>query len=186
MDVERRKRWLVIGAIVCVGLWLADTFVLTPLTELWKERSARIVELEGEIGKSGGLLDREAFLKSRWKDMKDQALPSRGSDAEQAVFQEVSQWTSDINLSVTSLKPRWTAMPGTLVKTRSDQEKQMLDIQLEAIGNMEGIVKFVFALESSRLPLRVEDIEVSLPNNNAGRLNLSLRFTGLVLTEETP
>ena len=177
MDSERRRRWLVAGTIFCVSAWLGDTFVFTPLLNLWRERAARIQELDEEIAKDAGLLDREGDLRARWEDMKKRALPKRVSDAEQTVFEAVNQWTADSGIGVTSLKPRWT---------RVDRDKQTFEIQLEGNGDMQAAAKFVYDLESSNLPLRVEDFGIVSQDEKGGHLNLSLRFTGIVLAEVSP
>jgi hypothetical protein len=177
VDLERRKRLLVIVTIICVGAWMADNFVIAPMTNLWQERSARIQELTDDMAKNSGLVDREDSLKARWEDMRKRALPTRVSDAENAVFQGVNEWTSDSSLVVTALKPRWTRM---------DRDKQTLEIQLEGSGNIEAVTRFVYDLEGSPLPLRIEDKGITSQDEKGGRLNLSLRFTGLVIEEVSP
>lgn len=158
-------------------MWLADTFVFTPLTDLWRERSARIEELNQEIAKSGGLLDRQASLRKRWEEMTERGLPKRTSDAENAVFQAVNQWTSESKLGVTSLKPRWA---------RLERDKQTFEVQLEGNGDMETVARFIYDLETSSLPLRVEDVSITSQDETGKHLSVSLRFTGLVLEEGQP
>jgi hypothetical protein len=171
VDPNKRKRLLLIGTIVCVGAWLTDNFVFTPLTNLWKERSVRIQELNENLDKSAAVLDREDSLNGHRDEMTQRDLPDRTSDAENAVLQAVNQWTSNSGLGVTSLKPRWT---------RIDKTKQAFEIQLDGNGDMETLMSFVFDLETSELPLRVEDLSITSQDETGTRLNLSLRFTGLV------
>ncbi|MBI5091002.1 MAG: hypothetical protein HZB26_00995 [Candidatus Hydrogenedentes bacterium] len=174
MDPERRKRLLIIAAAICIGAFALDRLVITPSFEYWNGRSAQIQELDKEIAESGGLLDREGELRQRWDTMKTQSLPKRVSDAESLVFQSVSRWASESKLSVTSLKPRWVKVPPMA---------QTLEIQLEGTGNIENLSKFLFALETDALPLRVEDLQVSAQDDKGEKLALSVRFSGLVLEE---
>jgi Tfp pilus assembly protein PilO len=174
VDSDRRKRLLIIVTVLCAGAWLGDTFVFTPVTNAWNERSARIAELEQNIAKSAALLDRQPALKGRWQEMKKRSLPARTTDAENLVFQEVNQWSSNSGLGITSLKPRWA---------RIEKDKQTFEIQLEGNGDIEKVSRFVYDVETSPLPLRVEDLAITSQDETGTHLNLSLRFTGLVLEE---
>jgi Tfp pilus assembly protein PilO len=172
MEADRRRRILIAAAILCVSVWVADSLVLTPMYSMWTGRAERIQEIKEELAKSTSLLDRRAELKSRWEDMKKRALPNRVSDAEKAVFEAVSRWTAESRLTVNSLKPRWTHL---------NKEVQTLEIELEGSGNLEAVVKFVYELECTPLPLRVTDMEIAAQDKEGGQLRLSLRFSGLVL-----
>lgn len=177
MDAERRRRILIAAVILCAGIWLADNVVITPLYTVWTARSARMQELQQDLAKSTGLLDRRSELKARWEDMKKRALPNRVSDAEQAVFESVSRWAGESHLTVNSLKPRWTHLK---------REAETLEIELEGLGSMESVVRFVYELESAPLPLRVEDMQIASQDKEGGSLKLSLRFSGLVLERMSP
>ena len=174
MDSDRRKRLLIIVSIICAGAWLGDTFVFTPMTNAWNERSARIADIEENIAKSAALLDRQPSIKARWQEMRKRALPARTTDAENLVFQEVNQWSSTSGLGITSLKPRWA---------RIEKDKQTFEIQLEGSGGIEQVTRFVYDVETSVLPMRVEDLSITSQDETGTRLNLSLRFTGLVFEE---
>ena len=42
MEVKQRERNLVIVTMVCIGLFALDRLVLTPLANLWSERSEKL------------------------------------------------------------------------------------------------------------------------------------------------
>ena len=174
MDAERRKKWLIIVTLLCVGVWLADNMVFTPLLTLWDKRTVRIATIEQDLAKNTSLMDRKSDLKARWDDMKKRALPARASDAEKAVLESVNQWIGDSKLTVTALKPHWT---------RPNKEAQVFEVQLDGKGDMESASRFIYALETGNLPLRVENLELISQNEKGKELNISLRFSGLVLEE---
>ena len=174
MEAERRKKLLLIVTLICVGVWLADNVVFTPLLTLWEKRAARIATIEQDLAKNTSLLDRGTDLKARWEDMKKHALPTRPSDAEKAVLESVNQWIGESKLTVTALKPHWT---------RPNKEAQVFEVQVEGKGNMESAARFIYALESADLPLRVDNLELKSQNEKGQQLNISLRFSGLVLEE---
>lgn len=177
MDSERRKRLLIVLTALCVGAWLADTFVIEPVMASWEARTARIDELERRIAESTALLDRENDLRERWQDMRKNALSSSVSDAERAVLEAVSRWASDSRLSIATIKPRWIEV---------DKASRLLEVQVAGTGNMESVARFVYGQESDPLPLRVEELEVTAADATGGKLSLEVRFTGLVLERPTP
>ena len=119
-------------------------------------------------------MDRKSDLQARWADMKKRALPGRASDAEKAVLESVNQWIAESKLTVTALKPHWT---------RPNKEAQVFEVQLDGKGTMESTARFIYALETGNLPLRVENLELISQNEKGQELNISLRFSGLVLEE---
>ncbi len=175
MDSDKRKRVLLVVAGACIALWLGDTLLIEPLYAAWGARSAKIERLAEETQRGAGLLERAPALKARWDVMKKRALPNRVSDAETAILESVGRWTDDSQLSVTSVKPRWNP---------PEKEYETLEIQLEGTGTIDAVVKFLYDVESDPLPLRIEDIEIVSQDDKGRKLNLALRFTGLVFKEE--
>jgi Tfp pilus assembly protein PilO len=175
MGPDRRKRILMIAAIISVGAVAGDRVVLSPLLNLWKARTERVAELEKSLGKGRVLAEREETMKERWQEMKERSLPVDMSLAEDQVLKSVGRWARDSRLSVTSLKPRWL---------RDEDDFRKLEFRAAAEGNMESIARFVYELERDPLPLKIEDIEIAARDERGDRLSLGVRFSGLVLMEE--
>ncbi len=176
MDSERRKRLLIIVTAVCVGGWLADTFVISPVMASWEARTARIEELERRIAESASLLERENDLRERWQEMRKGALSDSVSDAERAVLEGVSRWASDSRLTLSSIKPRWIQV---------DNASRLLEIQVEGNGGMEAVTRFVYEMERDALPLRMEEFQLTSADGTGAKLSMTARFTGLVLERST-
>ena len=176
MESNQRRRILAVAAIVCVAAVAGDRLVLSPLQNLWTARSERIVELEKSLSKGRLLVDREQAMKERWQDMKQRSLPADMSVAEDQMLKSVGRWTRDSRLGVTSLKPRWTD---------DEEDFKKLEFRAAAQGDMESIARFVYELETDPLPLKVEDIEIAARDESGSALALAVRFTGLVLVDET-
>lgn len=176
MDSERRKRLLIIVTALCVGSWLADTFVISPVMASWEARATRIEDLERRIAESASLLDRENDLRERWREMRKGALSDNVSEAERAVLEGVSRWASDSRLTLSSIKPRWIQV---------DNATRLLEIQVEGNGGMEAVTRFIYELESDTLPLRMEELQLTSADGTGNKLSMQARFTGLVLERTT-
>ncbi len=175
MGPDRRRRVLMVAAIVAVGAVAGDRVILTPLLDFWKARTERVADLEKSLGKGRVLAEREETMKDRWQEMKERSLPVDMSLAEDQVLKSVGRWARDSRLGVTSLKPRWL---------RDEDDFRKIEFRAAAEGNIESIARFVYELERDPLPLKIEDIEIAARDERGGRLSLSVRFSGLVIKDE--
>jgi len=175
MEFNRREKRLVILVAICVGAFLADWFVITPLFGLWAERSGRIVELKESIAKGEMLVDREETIKRRWADMQARSLPNNESDSESRVLASISEWTSASGLDLSSVKPRWPR-PADTHKT--------LQVKAVGEGNLDSIARFLYSVEQDPAALRVEKVEITARDESGSRLLLEVDLDGLILTEQ--
>lgn len=173
--VKNREKFLAIAAGLAFGIFALDKLVLTPLADLWKERSAKILVLKDSIAKGSQLMERSEFLNDRWAAMKLDSLSGDISAAENAVFQSVNQWAEKSRLGFTSLKPVW--------RQGEEEHFDLFECRADGFGDLRAVTSFLYELETDPLALRVEDLEISARDDQGGQLGVSLRFTGLVLKE---
>ncbi len=177
MKIKSREHLLAIAAIAIVALLVGDRLVLTPLTQAWKARSARVVSLQKSIQKGALLLDREQTIRERWSMMETNTLPATVSAAENSVLKAVDRWAQASRISFTSIKPQWKE-PSPEFKT--------LECRADAFGNLSSVARFLHELETDPLALKIEEIEITSRDNEGQQLSLAVRFSGLLLTEKNP
>lgn len=176
MNADTRKKWLVIAAVGLVGLFVADRFILSPLTSRWAEHSNRIAGLRAEVAEGQALLERAEQLEQRWEAMVESSLPSNAGDAEGLVLASVNEWAGAAGVDVVALKPRW----------RLDSEPPVLECSVSGTGSIEQVAHFLYALEAGHESLRVEEIALSAEDEAGKALRMDLRFTGISLREIAP
>jgi Tfp pilus assembly protein PilO len=175
MGFNKREKWLILAAVLCIVILGGDRFILSPMLNLWKTRSARITELEESLNKGSILLDREKTLTQRWQEMKGRSLTNEMSSAENQVLNRVSDWARTSGLNVASLRPRWID---------EGEESKKLEFGLSATGSMDSVARFLYELERDPLAIRLEDMELVARDDQGRELTFSARFTGLILTAE--
>lgn len=175
MTAKRRERMLIAAAVTAVGLLVADRFVLTPLTALWKAQAEESGELAKQIADGALLVERATTLEERWKEMRRRSLPKSTSDAEDKLLNAVGKWAEDVSLQVDSIAPRWVM---------SEKEGSRLEVRLSAKGDMESIARFLHRLETDSLPVKLEDVELRPRDEKGQEMTLDARFSGIVLPEE--
>jgi Tfp pilus assembly protein PilO len=174
--IENRQQLLVIAAIGVIALWAADRLVFTPLTSLWKSRSATITELRKQVAEGTSLLGRETVIRNRWEDMKKNTLPGNPSLAEQQMLKAFDNWSRQSRVSITSIMPQW----------KHDSDNYMtLQCRVDAAGDLEMLSQFIYDVEKDPMALKVESVELTSRDNNGQSMTLGMQISGLVLTTQT-
>jgi len=165
---------LILAASV-VGLLLADRIVITPLSNLWKERAAKIGLRRAEVRKGEALMQRESFLVRRWKEMNASSLPLDPSQAEDTVLSQLDAWSRSSGLAIASYTPQW----------RSDAtDHSRIDVRVDGVTSMGGLVDFLHRVDRKELPLRIDLLALTARDKTGSQLGFEMRLSGLLLTGE--
>lgn len=161
-----------VGAIGLLGL---DRLILSPLMNLWKERAERIEQVESRLANGNALISQERAYRRKWREMQRDSLGAASSEAESKVIKAVDAWADESRLGFTGLKPSWRELDSELGR--------LLECRASGFGDLRNVARFLYELEADSLPLRIEDLELISRDERGERLNLSVRFTGLQLSE---
>jgi hypothetical protein len=176
VSVVLQRKWLSVAAAALVCLYFADRLALTPLANMWTARGVRIAELRKDIAEARSLLDRAEALERRWDQMLGASFPADEAEAEGLVLGSVNAWAAGAGLQISALRPRWSGESGVRV----------LECRATGFGTMRQVAGFIHAIETSPLALKIEETGLTSGDASGSRINMDLRFTGLVLREETP
>ncbi len=171
MGIAKRERLLIIAAILCVGLLVADRFVITPLWEVWGERSESIRELKKNIASGEPLVERQKDMRERWIDMENRALPDDVSVAEGRLLGALTAWSQQSGLTPSSFKTQWT--------THEDWKE--IEIQSAASGDIRALYAFLEAMRKDEIPVRLKTIEITSRQDNGQDLSIRATFSSIVL-----
>ncbi len=175
MKTKNREWILAITAGVCMGAWVADSFILTPLANLWKSRTERIEELRKQLISGELLVQRETAIRERWDQMKARAFSSEMTEAEDRILKSANRWAQASGLGLSSLKPR---------VTQESEEFKKAEFSASGQGGIEPVTRFLYELERDNLPLKVENVQISTHDKTGKELALEVRFSGLLLAAE--
>jgi hypothetical protein len=166
-----REKLLMTLAAVVFGLMILDKALVAPLTASWKERAKKINYLNLDVTKGRQLVARERAIRERWREMRANALPASRSESESAVLNRVDEWSRAARLKPSQILPRWTA----------EDDHARLNCRLEATGDMEAVMRFLYDLDGEQLALRVESFDLSTLDKQGRNLQLDLTLSGLEL-----
>ena len=175
LNLKNRQQVLLLGALGVVGLWVADTLIVTPLVASWRSRSTNIVELRKQVRDGEQLLLRERGIRARWSSMRTNTLPTEVSVAEGRLLGAFDGWSRESRVSIMSIKPQWK---------RSEDDYMTLECRVDASGSLSTITRFLYEIEHDPLALKVESVELSSRDSTGAQLTLGLQVSGLVLSTE--
>ena len=171
---NKREKLLLTVALLAVAILAGDRLVLDPLIKGWKARAEKIIALDEDLGNGKNLLEREKALKEKWGRYLGGNLNRTNSIAEDEVLRAIETWTDDSRILLTSIKPQWQ---------NHEDRYRTYDVRLVAEGTMQQAVRFVHAIESDELPLKIEQLELASREKTGQLVSVSVRFTGLQLGE---
>jgi Tfp pilus assembly protein PilO len=172
MKIENRQKFLVVLTIAVAALYVGVNFILTPLGNWWSSRQTQIRELRVKVSEGQQLIRRGEGVRSRWDDMRKNALPADTSLAEQQLFKAVDDWSHSSGAEVTSLMPQW----------KNDSTNYLtLACRVETAGDLGALTKFLYDLEKGPLALRLDSVELGARDKDGLQMTMSADINGLAL-----
>jgi Tfp pilus assembly protein PilO len=176
MKIENRRQFLVALTIGAVALFMGVNFIFEPLANLWSARAAQIRQLRAKVGEGRLLLQRETGLRSRWDNMRANALPDNPSLADQQVLKLFDNWSRATGVEISSIMPQW----------KNDSTNYMtLNYRVEASGSLGTLSQFLYNIEKGPAALKLDSVELSAHDNSGQQLTLGLQISGLALLQST-
>lgn len=173
-NASNRQQWLIILAGAGILLLVLDSVVFTPLTKAWQSRSAEIARLKKNVTEGRSLIERGPRMQTQWAEMQAQALPKDAAKAEQDLISAFDRWGRASNVELGSIKPQW--------KRGLTPRYSQLECRVDATGSLATLTRFLYEVEKSTLPLRVDSVELSARDEFGQKLTLGLLVSGLRLT----
>ena len=163
------------GEALVVGILALDRLFLTPLIERRQVTDAQMRLATGEMERADGLMTNRSRVNRKWNEMSGSSLKTDGATAESQVIRAVNDWAQEAGLNVSSVKPE-----------RAEKEKQFVKItfRANATGNMASISKFMWRLQTSKVPIRVTDVSITTRRDGADDLSLDLGISTIYLPPE--
>jgi Tfp pilus assembly protein PilN len=178
VQIKNRQQLLTILTLTAIGLLVLDKIVTPPLMSFWDKRSKQIVALQKQV-KEGAILEhRKDYLRSRWAGIQAGALTNDTTAAEQQLWAGLNRWSQTSGISLNSILPQW--------KQGSDAAYKTLECRVDVSGSIDRLSRFLYALETDKMALKVQTVEMTAKDNNGSVINLGVQMSGLVLTQQEP
>ena len=177
MILSKRERLVVAATLIAVAAFLLDRYALTPVLDALAALEARKQNMIGDVARAGDLLERQHQLGPKWREMNAAGLKRDPTEAESQMLHAVQNWSQEAGLRLTSLKPE------RLPDKRSLQE---ISFQAAGTGTMNAVSRFLWRIETAKVPIRVKELQVGSRKEGADDLTLQLRFSTLYQAPQRP
>jgi hypothetical protein len=177
MFLSKRERFIIAAAVIVVALLVLDRYVVSPLLECC-DRAAALKESKlADIQRGQDLLARNREIGPKWREMIAGGLKRDPAEAESQILHAVGDWARDAGLKMSSVKPE--RMPDK----RSLQE---ISFQAAGTGPMNAVARFLWRLETSKVPIRIKELQLGSRKEGTDDLTLQLRLSTLYQAPEPP
>ena len=168
--LSRRERIIGTAAILIIAVFVADRFILTPITERLRQLDAQKNQRLAEVNEAHSLFERRRLMEKKWQKLLTDGLKSE-SEVESLVLHSIGSWARQSQLTLTSLKPQ---RPSTVTKGL-----QEMVFSVAGSGRLEAVTRFLWHLENTTLALRIEDMQLGSSNDTGELMSLQLRLSAL-------
>jgi len=170
---KNREKLLAIVTGGCVALWLLNLFVITPMTDSWHSRAARIAGLRKDIEQGTLLIHRQSAIHDRWQSMQTNALSGNPTVAESQLFRAFDQWAQHSGVTLASQKSQ---------QKDTDEGYSLLEWRADITGNIQSVLQFLYDAGTTPMALKVQTVELTSRDDNGRQLALGLQVSGLILS----
>ena len=180
MNLNKRQQLLALFAILALGFYVADQVVFKPLTNTWKERSARITKLKAQVSE-GTTLTNEKRAKGwheQWNRMQTNTLAwaaiqtrpfaAAKPEAESQMLKAFESWAKAGGVAVSSIRPQWK---------EAEDDYRTLECRADVAGNLQSIAKFLYQVETDPLGVKVDTLELTTRNPEGSQMALVVSVT---------
>jgi hypothetical protein len=173
--LSKRERYIAIGTGAVVALLALDRFLFTPLLDQRAQLTSEIELARHGLERATRLFANSRKVNQRWGEMLDSGVKTDASAAESQVLQAVHDFARESGLNMTSVK-----------RERTDRVKEFQQITLRAVatGNMSAASRFLWRVQTARVPVRVTDIQITTRKEGTDDLSLTLGISTIYLAPE--
>jgi hypothetical protein len=173
METKNREKILAISAAACVGLWLLNLLVITPMSNAWDHRSRQIADLRKSIADGSMLIRRQATVSDRWDSMRTNALSGNPTVAERQLFTAFDHWVGDSGVTEGSFRPQLH---------ETDDNYSTLECRADVTGTADTISQFLQSMAKDPIGVKLESCELTSRDDNGRQLALTMDLSGLILS----
>jgi len=174
MVLNKREKYLGIGMAVAVGVLVLDYWVLTPFFDSWDAAQKADQTAMLAITKGNNMIAQQKRLAPTWQQILQRGLPGSASAAESQTLHAVADWSQTAGLSLISLKSE---------RTTQEPPFQVIGLGVSASGTMQGVTRFIWALEKSPIPLRINELKVNSRKDGTDDLLLTISLSTLCMPD---
>jgi len=174
MVLNKREKYLGIGVAVAVGLLLLNSLAISPLLEAREKAQDDDAAATLALNNGQDMIARKQHLNATWNQILQRGMPTSVSAAESQTLHAVADWSQAAGVALSSLKSERPTQEGPF---------QVIGVGVVANGTMSAVTRFIWALEKSPIPLRINEMKVNSRKEGTDDLSLTISLSTLCMPE---
>lgn len=176
--MQSRERTLAIIVALLVGIWLADSLLLQPLSQWFQEKDEAITALERDMNEAQIVLDRRQRIRQEWRSRHASGLLHSEEHARFTLQEMMNGAAIRQRLQIDNIGAQSRAI------AHGDEQFLRLNVSLSARGSLRSVQAFLQELEETSMPLSIERCEVASLDPKKDELQLNASVSTLLLSAQ--
>ena len=174
MVLNKREKSIALALGVIVALVLVYTFAVEPYLSARAQAQESLDTADRGLKQADSLFQRERRLRPVWAQMTANGLTATPSDAQAQLLNSLNTWIQESGIALSSMHPDHPA---------PEKEKQFIrvGVKLSGSGPMSAVAKLMFRLETAKIPLNVEDMQINQRKDGTDDLQITVSLSTLCL-----
>lgn len=169
---KREKITLGLTTVILAG-FLVYNFVFNPLIERLNNLNQQIILKEAKLKKHLKILSEEPSIESAFKNYADYIKQTTSEEQEMAsLLSKIETVASQVNIHISDMKPR---------KPKSSDFYKILSVEIEAEGELEALMQFIYTLQNTPHLLKAEKLRLEKQSKRTTGLKAYLVVNKLLI-----
>ena len=174
-SLSKRERYIAIGVIAAVGIFVLNQFLLTPYTDARAAMRADRDRVDTQLADAERLMAKQKALAPIWADIQKNGLKTDRGRAESQAQQAVLDWAKSAGVNVASVKPE---------RDQQQNQFQIIGFHVTGNGTMLSLSKLLYSIETAKIPVRLNDLQIAPRKEGTDDLTMQISVSTLALMPE--
>jgi hypothetical protein len=173
----KREKTIAIAAAAALLSYLGYTYAVTPYLSLRNELQLSIKGTMDRYTQERKLLKNQAQVAADWKALLATNVRTTPADALSKTQDALFDWARSAGLNLQAVKPERPTQQGDF---------QLIHLTASGEGSESSVARWLWSIESSNLPLQIEEFRVTARKDGTDDLSLQVSMTAMVFSPPPP
>jgi hypothetical protein len=165
MAMSKREKLIASVTGAAMGLFALDRYAITPYFTERKAVADQLAVVTKQTADATRKFREQRRLQGEWRNMISGGLKSDAGDAEQQLYESVRDWAREAGVAVTASDPQRVVRP---------DRTQVVRLRVTGSGTTAAFSKLLWKVETSPLPLKVDEFTLTAQPPGADKLAVTL------------
>ena len=177
MALTHRERMIAGVTGAAVALFALNRYAIDPHLEARRKVSARRDALVAQNDDAARTLQKQKRLQREWRQMEAGGLKADAGNAEQQLYEAVRDFARDAGVSVATSDPQ---------RIPQKDRIQIVRLRVTGTGSTAALSKLLWKVETSPLPLKVDELSLASQPQGTDNLNVTLAVSTIWVRPPSP